>query len=56
MPEERGLFLGESWRLHPSIRSYTSELFYEGKLSSESKSCGSGYLRSEPVCRRGSRK
>ena len=34
MPEERGLFLGESWRLHPSICSYTSELFYEGKLRS----------------------
>ena len=34
MPEERGLFLGETWRLHPSICSYTSELFYEGKLRS----------------------
>ena len=33
MPEERGLFLGETWRLHPSICSYTSELFYEHKLS-----------------------
>jgi len=32
MPEDRGLFLGETWRLHPSICSYTSELFYEGKL------------------------
>jgi hypothetical protein len=33
MPKDRGLFLGETWRLHPSICSYTSELFYEGKLS-----------------------
>jgi uncharacterized protein len=32
MPEQRGLFLGETWRLHPSICSFTSELFYEGKL------------------------
>ena len=32
MPKERGLFLGETWRLHPSICSYTSALFYEGKL------------------------
>jgi predicted RecB family nuclease len=32
MPEERGLFLGETWRLHPLICGYTSELFYEGKL------------------------
>ena len=33
MPEERGLFLGETWRLHPSICAYTSGLFYEGKLT-----------------------
>lgn len=32
MPEERGLFLGETWRLHPAICQFTSELFYEGKL------------------------
>jgi len=34
MLEERGLFLGESWRLHPSICQFTSEMFYEGKLQS----------------------
>jgi predicted RecB family nuclease len=28
-----GLFLGETWRLHPTICSYTSELFYDGKLT-----------------------
>ena len=33
MPDERGLFLGETWRLHPEICSYTSELFYENKLT-----------------------
>src|ERR1019366_89350 len=33
-PDERGLFLGETWRLHPAICSYTSDLFYEGKLRS----------------------
>lgn len=32
MPPDRGLFLGETWRLHPTICSYTSELFYEQKL------------------------
>jgi len=26
------LFLGETWRLHPSICSFTSELFYEDRL------------------------
>ena len=28
----QGLFLDETWRLHPDICSFTSELFYEGKL------------------------
>jgi predicted RecB family nuclease len=29
---EQGLFLEETWRLHPAICSFTSELFYESKL------------------------
>ena len=29
---ERGLFLEETWRLHPAICKFTSELFYEDKL------------------------
>ena len=32
---EQGLFLEETWRLHPKICSYTSELFYDGKLGSK---------------------
>jgi uncharacterized protein len=36
IPEERGLFLGETWRLHPSICRFTSEQFYENKLSAHS--------------------
>jgi len=28
----KGLFLEETWRLHPTICAYTSELFYDGKL------------------------
>ena len=31
---DKGLFLPETWRLHPDISAYTSELFYEGKLGS----------------------
>lgn len=31
---EQGLFLAETWRLHPAICAFTSELFYEGKLGS----------------------
>jgi superfamily I DNA and/or RNA helicase len=32
--EDRGLFLEETWRLHPTICAFTSELFYEGRLHS----------------------
>jgi predicted RecB family nuclease len=32
--DEAGLFLDETWRLHPSICGFTSELFYEGRLRS----------------------
>lgn len=32
LPEDEGLFLGETWRLHPEICSFTSELFYDGRL------------------------
>jgi predicted RecB family nuclease len=30
---EQGLFLGETWRLHPGICAFTSELFYESRLT-----------------------
>ena len=31
---DRGLFLDETWRMHPSICAFTSEVFYEGLLRS----------------------
>ncbi len=31
---DQGLFLEETWRLHPDVCAFTSETFYEGKLSS----------------------
>jgi uncharacterized protein len=34
VPDDRGIFLPETWRLAPSICAFTSEVFYEGKLSS----------------------
>lgn len=34
MPEGKGLFLGVTRRLHPEICRFTSEIFYEGKLTS----------------------
>jgi hypothetical protein len=30
--DERGLFLEETWRLHPDICRLTSELFYDRRL------------------------
>ena len=33
MPAERGLFLPVTWRLAPSICDFTSEVFYESKLT-----------------------
>ena len=35
IPADKGLFLEETWRLHPDICSYISELFYDGKLRSK---------------------
>ncbi|HEX4542934.1 MAG TPA: TM0106 family RecB-like putative nuclease, partial [Candidatus Acidoferrum sp.] len=32
MPSSLGLFIGETKRLHPNICSFTSEIFYEGRL------------------------
>jgi superfamily I DNA and/or RNA helicase len=29
---DQGLFLGETWRLHPKICDFTSEVFYESRL------------------------
>ncbi len=34
IPDDQGLFIGETWRLHPTICRFTSELFYEGRLRS----------------------
>ena len=32
MPPEQGLFLGETYRLHPDIARFTSEIYYEGRV------------------------
>jgi uncharacterized protein len=34
MPEGKGLFLDVTRRLHPEVSRFTSEIFYEGKLTS----------------------
>ena len=34
MPADHGLFLDGTWRLHPTITAYTSEMFYDNRLRS----------------------
>ncbi len=36
IPKDRGLFIDQTWRLNPAICEFTSEQFYEGRLSSRS--------------------
>ena len=33
MPVDKGLFLAETYRLHPDIARFTSEVYYEGKVT-----------------------
>jgi uncharacterized protein len=33
IPDSTGLLLPETWRLHPNICTFTSDLFYEGRLN-----------------------
>ena len=35
LPPERGLFLERTWRLHPELTRFTSEVFYDDRLESE---------------------
>ena len=32
IPEDKGIFLNKTYRLHPNINSFISENFYEGRL------------------------
>jgi len=32
--DDQGIFLKQTWRMHPNVCSFDSEMFYEGKLSS----------------------
>lgn len=34
IPPDKGIFLSKSYRLHPKITAFTSELYYEGRLES----------------------
>ena len=34
VPHDRGIFLGESWRMHPDVCTFVSEVVYESRLRS----------------------
>ena len=34
IPSNKGIFLEKTWRMHPKLTQFTSEAFYEGRLSS----------------------
>lgn len=44
----QGLFLEETWRMHPAITAYNSELFYDGKLESVPQCGGQNVISSGP--------
>lgn len=35
--ENQGVFLGTTWRMHPAINGYVSELFYDNRLGAKSE-------------------
>ncbi len=48
VPDDRGLFLGRTWRMHPEVCSFVSELAYEGRLHSV-ETCSSQRVGDGPV-------
>lgn len=49
----RGLFLEKTWRLHPSICILTSELFYDGRLESQTGMENQAILNGDGIPERG---
>jgi len=52
---DRGLFLGESWRLHPHICAFTSDVFYESRLTSRPENANQRLNAAEPLAGTGLR-
>jgi len=49
IPDHLGLFLNGTWRMHPSITAFTSEVFYEGRLHSHPGRDGLALTGAPPV-------
>ena len=45
MPPERGLFLEHTWRMHPALCDFTSEAFYDGRLTSRPHLVNQAWMR-----------
>ncbi len=40
IPAERGIFLGQTWRMRPSICQFISDAFYDGRLTAHESTTG----------------
>ena len=49
MPPDRGLFLEHTWRLHPKLTRFTSEVFYEDRLESKPMLANQRFDGPEPI-------
>jgi uncharacterized protein len=52
---EQGLFLETTWRLHPDLCDYTSEVFYEGRVTPEPHLAQQRMFAPDPVAGTGPR-
>ena len=48
VPENRGIFLPRTYRMHPDITRFISEVSYNGRLSAETYSAGQGLVFQGP--------
>jgi predicted RecB family nuclease len=49
LPGDRGLFLNTTWRLHPTLTAFTSEVFYDGRLESEAHLAAQRLVVADPT-------
>jgi len=48
VPENRGIFLPKTYRMHPDITRFISEVSYNGRLTAETQSAGQGLIFQGP--------
>ena len=55
MPPDAGLLLDRTWRMHPELCRYTSDVFYDGRLTAEENLDRQEILGEHPLCGAGLR-